>query len=146
MMWGLWSAEAGWRDRIWVVRKFGGQERWGHGLLGALASRAAARIIESPRRQYNRAFGALRPYPALRMRNRKTPASSRHSTSSSPVVSQKDLKSATAPGSVALTSRISPPATPFIALRARSTGSGHLRPVASRSEEHHAEPPSLKPL
>src|SRR3546814_5635737 len=66
------------------------------------------------------------------MRNRKTPASSRHSTSSSPVVSQKVLKSATAPGSVALTSRISPPATPFIALRARSTGSGHLRPVASR--------------
>src|SRR3546814_18115374 len=66
------------------------------------------------------------------MRKKNTPSSSRHSTSSSPVVSQKDLKSATAPGSVALTSRISPPATPFIALRARSTGSGHLRPVASR--------------
>src|SRR3546814_2994325 len=57
---------------------------------------------------------------------------SRHTTISSPVVSQMDMKYATAPVSVALPSRISPPATPFIALRASSTGSGHLRPVASR--------------
>ena len=53
-------------------------------------------------------------------------------TSSLPVASQKAGKSRTAAGSVAATSRISPGARCFMAFRARRTGKGHVRSLASR--------------
>ena len=70
-----------------------------------------------------------------------SPSCSACSRSSCPVASQNARKSRTVPGSVASTRSTSPAATPCIALRARSTGSGHLSPrVSSRVSGMRTDP------
>src|SRR5215472_7601154 len=60
------------------------------------------------------------------------PASSRWVSRRCPVVLQKCSKSLMAPGSVAMTRSTPPSGTSRMALRAFSTGSGHLSPLVSR--------------
>lgn len=73
------------------------------------------------------------PQAGFSITNSSTPPVSLQVTRRQPAVWQKCWKSLTAPGSVASTRRVPPGGTSLKALRAFSTGSGHLSPLVSSS-------------
>ena len=95
----------------------------------APAGRHAATRLARLSRPMDRAEGQ----PAFRIRKRNSPASASLATSSWPAAWQNARTSLTVPGSVASSRSNAPGASFCIALRARSTGSGHCSPRVSRS-------------